>query len=241
MNINFLCQLQENFTRHNVPQVDYHMHTTWTDGAHSVGKMYEAAIAQGFTKILFSEHAHAGSESWFSKFVDEVRALPREKCQALVGVEARIKDFDGVLDCTKDIFSQCELVLASVHRFPDGKEGVRSFEEVSKEEAEEIEFRLAMAALDNPCVQVLAHPFGMCYQHYNIIPSEASIRELIKKAAKTGVAFEINVYYHPDPWKFIKLCREMGARISLGSDAHHRAEVGNIIRILEGKKAIWKR
>ena len=241
MNLDSLSKLQENFTRHNVPQGDYHIHTTWVDGAHSVSAMHEAAIARGLTQVLFSEHARAMSESWFYKFADEVRALPQEKCRALIGVETRIKDFDGTLDCAKSVFSQCELVLASVHRFPDGKGGVRSFEGVSKKEAEEIELRLAMAALDNPCVQVLAHPFGMCYQRYDVIPSEASIKKLIKKAAETSVAFEINAYYHPDPWKFIKWCREMGARISLGSDAHHFEEVGNIVRILEGKKAIWKR
>lgn len=241
MNIHYLSKLQNDFTRHNVPQVDYQIHTTWTDGTHSVSEMHETAIAQGLSQVLFSEHARATSEDWFLKFVDEVRTLPQEQCQALVGVETRIKDFDGTLDCVEGILSQCELVLASVHRFPDGKGGVRFFEEVPKEEAEEIELQLAMTALDNPRVNVLAHPFGMCYQRYNVIPSEVSIRKLIKKAAKTGVAFEVNARYHPDPWQLIKWCREMGARISLGSDAHHRDEVGNIVKILEGKKAIWKR
>ena len=39
----------------------------------------------------------------------------------LVGTEVKIKDFDGNLDINKSIRKKCDLVMASVHRFPGEK------------------------------------------------------------------------------------------------------------------------
>ena len=36
--------------------VDYHMHTTYTDGTASVHEMAEAALSRGIGEVLFSEH-----------------------------------------------------------------------------------------------------------------------------------------------------------------------------------------
>ncbi len=235
-----LASLQTISTTH-VPKVDFHMHTRWTDGAHSTGEMVEAAVVQGLTTVLLSDHARKTSEEWFGKFAEEVRAIPLRGCRALVGLETRIADLDGSIDSTEHMISQCDMVLASVHRFPDGKGGLLAFDTVDRTQAEDLEFRLAMAALDNPRVDVLAHPFGMCFRRYGITPSEEHICMLIAKAAQTGVAIEINAYYHRDPWTLIQWCQQAGARISLGSDAHHRDEVGNIINMLEGRPVVWTR
>ena len=233
--------MQERFSSTNVPFVDFQMHTRWTDGSNTVREMYEQAVRVGLSAMLFSEHARRTSEEWFGRFAAEVRALPELPCRAFVGVETRIEDVYGNIDCTPAILAQCDMVLASVHRFPDGNGGLRSFESVNPAEAEALEFALASAALDNPSVTVLAHPFGMCYRRYKIAPSEKRIRLLIEKAAKTGVAFEVNAYYHPEPWTMLRWCWQAGAAFSLGSDAHHRDEVGNIHRVLTGKPMVWNR
>ncbi|MCH7780009.1 MAG: hypothetical protein IH848_04120, partial [Acidobacteria bacterium] len=41
--------------------------------------------------------------------------------------------------------------------------------------------------------------------------------------------------YHPEPWRLVAWCREAGAVVSLGSNAHRTAEVGDIVRALEGR------
>jgi putative hydrolase len=232
--VRLLSLISENIER-SIPKVDFHIHTNWTDGLHSVQEMYEAACQLNLECILFSEHARKSSISWFRSFASEVRALPRKPCLALLGVEARVIDFDGNIGIDNDIISLCDLVIGSVHRFP-GKEGVPlSFEEVSQNEALEIEFTLTEKLLNNSYIQILGHPMGMCYSKYGATISNRKIVQLVKKAKENGIAFEVNSKYSPNPWKFVKLCRDIGALISLGSDAHSKEKVGEIINVLRVK------
>lgn len=218
-----------------IPLVDFHIHTNWTDGIHSVQEMYDAACKLNLKCILFSEHARKSSISWFRSFTSEVRALPKKPCRALVGVETRVIDFNGNIEIDNDIISLCDLVIGSVHRFP-GKEGVPlQFNEVSQNEALEIEFKLAEKLLDNPSVEILGHPMGMCYSKYGITIPDSKMYQLIEKAKIKGIAFEVNSKYSADPLKYVKMCRDIGTLISLGSDAHSKEEVGEIMNVLREK------
>jgi histidinol phosphatase-like PHP family hydrolase len=111
----------DGISRAHVPRGDFHIHTTWTDGTRSVRDMYDAAVAAGLEMALFSEHARRSSGDWFPKFADEVRSLPQDGCKALVGVETKVDDLSGAIDCTDEILSHCDLVMASVHRFRGGR------------------------------------------------------------------------------------------------------------------------
>lgn len=219
---------------------DFHMHTKWTDGIQSVKEMHVSATEKGLKAILFSEHARKTSTDWFSKFAAEVRALPSERCQALVGVETKVDDFDGSIDTHPEIIRECDLVMASVHRFPGEVGDVKGMKDISAEDAIDREFRLALAVLDHPHVDILGHPFGMCHRRFKTNVPDAHFVALIQKAAKTGVAIEINPHYHPDPWKIIQWCRQYGALFSLGSNAHNIDEVGRVQRVLEGKELPWR-
>ena len=229
-------KLISNHIGHGVPLVDFHIHTNWTDGLHSVKEMYDTACRLNLECILFSEHARKSSINWFESFASEVRALPKKPCRALVGVETRVIDFKGNIGIDNDIISLCDLVIGSVHRFP-GKQGVPvSFDEASQNEALEIEFKLTEKLLNNPYIQILGHPMGMSYSKYGATISNSTITQLVEKAKINGKAFEINSKYCSDPWEFIKLCTDEGALISLGSDAHSKEEVGEIMTVLREKK-----
>jgi putative hydrolase len=236
--VDYLESMQ-NILRGNVPPCDFHLHTTWTDGARSVAEMHRSAVLAGLDCILFSEHARKISGDWFPEFAAEVRSLKQDECRALVGVETKVEDFTGAIDSTPEILAACDLVMASVHRFP-GEDGIVSgTDRYTAQEAIDTEFRLAFAVLDNPHVDILGHPFGMCYRRFKLTPPEDKFHELIEKAAKTGVAIEVNPQYHPDPWRLIEWCQEAGARISLGSNAHAAETVGRITRILRGEEPAW--
>ncbi len=220
-----------------VPRVDLHMHTDWTDGAASVAAMYEQAVARGLSAVLFSEHARASSGDWFPTFAAQVRGLAGP-CRALVGAECKIAEFDGSLDSAPSILAQCDLVMASVHRFPGESGTIHGTNGgFTPDQAVEIEMRLSLAAMDNPAVDILGHPFGMSLSRFKIQPPWPCFMALIEKAAATGVAFEINAKYHSDPWRLIDACRQAGAPISLGSNAHQPDDVGLISRLLEGTSA----
>ncbi|BAE48886.1 PHP domain-containing protein [Paramagnetospirillum magneticum] len=217
-----------------IPPVDLHMHTTWTDGSAPVAEMHARAVAEGLKTILFSEHARKSSADWFPRFAAEVRAISDQHCRALVGVECKVEDFDGAIDTVPAILAECHLVMASVHRFP-GESGITTGTtgHYTPEQAVDIEFRLSMAAMDNPAVDILGHPFGMSIARFKTSPPWELFQALVDKAAATGVAFEVNARYHPDPWALIEACRKAGAPLSLGSNAHTPDEVGLIGRLLQ--------
>lgn len=193
--------------------------------------MWERAVAEGMELILFSEHARATSVDWFGDFAAEVRQLPQTPCRALVGAEVKVADFDGRLDIAAQIRDACDLVMASVHRFP-GEKGVVSGTTggYSPEQAVDIEFSLSMAALDNPDADILGHPFGMSYRRFGTEPPWPLIERLIEKCAAQGKAFEINAQYHPEPRRLLRACLDAGAYPSFGSNAHAEQDVGALAR-----------
>jgi putative hydrolase len=223
----------------SVPKFDFHMHTTWTDGTASTADMYAAALGEGLEAVLFSEQSRKTSGDWFADFAAEVRAVSSTDCRALVGTEVKVDDEDGNLDLAKEVHAAVDMVIVSVHRFPDGAGGQREFRDVTADEAEETEFALSLAALDNPDTDILGHPFGMTLRRYRRVPSEDRFRALIEKCARRNVAFDISGRYHPDPWQLINWCKQAGASVVLGSDAHTTEDVGRIQRILQGKESAW--
>ncbi len=228
----------QNITKENIPKIDYHMHTVWTDGENTSLEMYNRAIQEGLNSILFSEHARKTSADWFLKFSDEIRSLPKSSCQALVGVETKVVDFDGAIDSVDQILEVCDLVMASVHRFPGEKDMKKMCSDIDKKEALKIELDLSLAVLENKRVDILGHPFGMSIRRFNIQPTEDDFKQIIKKAAETGIAIEVNSHYHDNPWEIINWCKEFGALISLGSNAHNVNKVGHINRILKGEEFV---
>jgi len=122
----------------SVPRLDYHMHTDLTDGRDSVEEMHGAAVACGLDAILFSEHSRKTSTDWFPAFAERVRALPQDDCRAYVGTECKAEDFDGAIDTGPEITSHCDLVMVSVHRFPDDQGGLRDFKDVTPDEAQDM-------------------------------------------------------------------------------------------------------
>jgi histidinol phosphatase-like PHP family hydrolase len=216
----------------NLPRIDSHLHTSWTDGEASVAAVYAAAIESGLTAILFSEHSRKTSTDWFDKFAAEVRALPSAICKAYVGTEVKVESRDGDIDTTPAISSLCDFIMASVHRFIDDNGVTLQFAETDPAKSIAIEYKLTKAVLENPQVDILGHMFGMSYRRFKLTPPDELIRELIFLAAKHGVAVEINSYYHLKPFEMIQWCIEANALITFGSNAHSLAEVGAIARML---------
>jgi len=221
----------------NIPHYDYHLHTKWTDGKDSILDMYVAACEQNLQAVLFSEHVRKTSGEWFSQFSRDVRSMNDKRCMALVGIETRVNDFMGNLDCTEDMIEKSDLVVASVHRFPNIVDGSPiDFDNIDVSEALDIEYNLTMGLLDNDKVDILGHPFGMSISRYKVQPSDEKMLSVIKKAAKKGIAVEINAVYHSNLWQMINWCQESAALVSLGSDAHSTDDVGLIIRKLKGSE-----
>ena len=217
----------------NLPRIDSHLHTSWTDGSSSVEEVYRTATESGLETVLYSEHSRKTSTDWFPSFATEVRALPSSPCKAYVGTEVKVESFDGDIDTVPAISNLCDFVMASVHRFIGVNGQTREFSETDPSEAVELEFNLTWAVLANPQVDILGHMFGMCFRRFIVTPPDDKICALISRAAEFDVAVEINSYYHPNVRKMIQWCQDFNAPITFGSNAHTLESVGAIMRLLD--------
>ena len=220
-----------------VPRVESQVHTSWTDGTDSVGRMYEAANTSGLASVVFSEHSSLESRDWFTRFAAEVDDLTRLglSCSAICGTEVRISSLAGDLDLDPLVRTRSDLVLASVHRFPDRFGKPVDFAEVDSVDSVEIEKNLMKSALSNPAVDVLSHPFGMSIVRFGADISVSDWVEVIQASKEAGVVFEINSKYHRDPIFLLELCGEISATVTLGSDAHNAERVGECSSFLAAK------
>jgi putative hydrolase len=216
----------------NLPRIDSHLHTSWTDGEASVEDVYRAAVKCGLTAVLYSEHSRKTSTDWFSSFAAEVRALPSSPCKAYVGTEVKVESRDGAIDTTSAIRDLCDFVMASVHRFIDADGHTMQFAGTNPNEAVDLEFQLTWAALANPQVDILGHMFGMSYRRFKVVPPDDMICALISRAAECGVAVEVNSHYHPNPRQMIKWCQDFNSFITFGSNSHTLGTVGEIMRVV---------
>jgi putative hydrolase len=205
--------------------LDYHMHTTHTDGKGSVGEMADAALEAGIGEILFSEHVRHSS-TYFPDFAREVRELNRPGLCAYVGAEAKVIDFTGTLDCSQQVVDECDALIGSVHSPPAEDGATRRWEDIEPKEALDLEFRLALAIITQSRAHIIGHPLGMVIRKFKLSPLD-QLRELAEACRESDKAFELNARYCPHPDDWIDIAKDAGCKVSLGSDAHMPRSVGN--------------
>lgn len=215
---------------------EMHLHTDYTDGEPGIADVIRQAESLGLAEIAFTEHVRADS-TWFPEFAGEVRRCASESgVRVLVGAEVRIKDFDGSLDITPEIREHCDIVLASVHRFPGSNGKPRSFRDVPRGEFAGVEYRLARGFLRRGGADVLAHPGGVSLRQIGVFPDEY-FRSLMSECRDTGVAIEISSSYLRDLPRFLQLLDEIDPLVSIGSDAHKLDEMGICKRMVS--EQLW--
>ena len=206
--------------------VDLQVHTTQTDGRASITEILDAAQRRGLSIIAFTEHVRRDT-AWFADFARTVRqeAKAYPDLRVLVGCEAKALDTNGALDAPEAVLAECDLVLGSVHRFPDGKGGLLNFADLSAAECAETECALALGLLRHAPVHVLAHPGGMTLRRHGAYPVEL-FRQMLIASLERNIAVEINSSYLRDVPAFLKLCAEINPYVSIGSDVHGLEELG---------------
>ena len=103
---------------------DLQMHTTATDGKHSIEAMAAAARALGYEYIAITDHSKALA---FANGMDEARTLEQARnirsanerdpdIHLLAGIEVDVLK-DGRLDLPDDVLAELDIVVVSVHSF----------------------------------------------------------------------------------------------------------------------------
>ena len=194
-----------------------HNHSTWSDGAHTLREMADAARERGLGYFGVCDHsrslqiAHGLSVAQLQEQRTEVDALNAEYADAghdfriFAGSEVDILS-DGSMDYPDDVLAGLDLVVASVHT------GFRMSED-------EATARL-VAAVSNPYVDVLGHPTGRLLLRRAGYPVD--FEAVLDACAQHGVAVELNA----NPWRLdldwtvLQAATDRGVLVSINPDAH---------------------
>jgi DNA polymerase (family 10) len=192
---------------------DLHLHTKWSDGAHTIKQMAEAAQKIGYKYIAITDHSQslkfAGGliEERLREQVEEIQKLNQElkDFTILSGIEVDIKS-DGSLDFSDEILSKLDVVIAAIHS---------GFKQESKIITERI-----IKAMQNRFVNIIAHPTGRLIGYRESY--QVDINEMMEVAAKTGTILEINSY--PERLDlndiYCRMAKEKGVQLAIETDAH---------------------
>ncbi len=198
-----------------------HCHTHYSDGSMTVRALAEACLAVGYKWVGITDHsqaaAYAGGLSPDDLVrqraeIDEVNA-ELKGIRILQGVEADIL-VDGKLDYDSATLARLDFVIGSIHS---------RFNLTEKEMTERL-----LTAMDDPNLAIIGHPTGRLLLSREPYPID--MEAVLDKAAKTGVAIEINADPHrlDLDWRLVKRARDLGVPISIGSDAHNAAGIANV-------------
>jgi DNA polymerase (family X) len=196
---------------------DLHVHTRWSDGAHRIIDMVQAARQRGLSYIAITDHsqglaiARGLTVERLTEQAQEIKLLNQElkDFRVLHGTEMDILP-DGTLDFPDKVLKKLDLVVASVHSgfgLPRDKMTAR-----------------IAAAMRNPWVSFIGHPTGRLIGERD--GYDVDMEELLRVAKETGTAMEINSY--PTRLdladRYVRRAKELGVGIAINSDAHVKSQ-----------------
>lgn len=199
-------------------KADLQTHSTWSDGKLSMLEMARAAAKRGIKVIAFTDHSVSlGVTQGLSMEDHKQQAAEIKKIQKQLGdsilvlhaSEVEIKA-DGTLDYPDEFLATLDLVVASLH--------------TSLRQPREKVTQRVINAIRNPHVDIIGHPTG------RLIPdregADLDMEAVLKAAAETGVAMEINA----SPYRLdlddihARRAKELGIPLSINTDSHSEAD-----------------
>ena len=193
---------------------ELHAHSDWSDGGVTIEAMAAAAAERGLEYLAITDHSRSlamtgglsperAREQW--ALIDRLNA-EGAPVRLLRGIELEILP-DGSLDLPDDVLAGFDVVIASVHS------GFRQDRETLT--------RRLIAAARSPHVDVIGHPTGRIVGRRE--GYEVDLDALLKVAAESGVAVEINA----NPARLdldaqhARLARDLGVPVPINTDAHY--------------------
>ena len=197
-----------------------HVHTTASDGRHSLVQMRDAAIRHGLSWLGVTDH----SETAFYAGGLDAQALARQSREIealnagsdfklLAGVESDILQ-DGRLDYGDEVLGRLQVVVASVHRR-------------HKMDRATATARMLRAARD-PFTHILGHPTGRLLLARP--PVEFDVDAVLDACAECDTAVELNASPHRLDFDadVLSAAKERGVKVSIGPDAHSMEAMANL-------------
>jgi histidinol phosphatase-like PHP family hydrolase len=193
---------------------DLQMHTVWSDGSGTILAMAEAAIERDYQYIAIADHTRglkiAGGLDE-KRLEQQSREIVQQFCKRgtefiiLRSAETNLS-LAAEADMSPSVLNQLDIVLGSFHSALRRKDDQTS---------------RYIAALRNPAIQILGHPESRIYNYCEGL--RAAWPRVFAEASRLDKAVEIDGYADRQDLRLslLKLAREEGSKISLGTDAHH--------------------
>jgi DNA polymerase (family 10) len=141
----------------------------------------------------------------------------------LHGTELEIRA-DATLDYPDELLARFDVVIASIH--------------TGRNQPAEQLTRRALAAIEHPHVDVLAHPSGRIVNRRDPLPLDWP--RVFEAAARTGTALEINGSPRLDlDDALARAAGRAGARMTLASDAHRTEELAQQHYAVDLARRAW--
>lgn len=200
--------------------IDLHTHALASGHAYStVKENIEYAKINGLKYYGLSDHGVNMPGGPHIFYFHNLKVLPKEVdgVRILKGMEANIIDYDGNIDVEMDNYLRgLDYMIASLHTV--------CLEPGTKEE----NTRATLNAMDHELVKIIGHPDDGRY--------EIDYEAIVKKAKEKNILLEVNnSSLNPGSFRpnakenyreLLRLCKENGVRIILGSDSHVCYQVG---------------
>ncbi len=238
--------------------VDYHIHTSFSDGEKDYKTVIELAIKKGLSEIALTDHFDPNDKSLNNNMAtysdlkchfDGIRNYTNNKpIKVLCGIET-CTGFDGELTLPDDVLSICDVVITSPHYVEyqiTSKQG-DFFDDGYWNAYKQKVLNMASGGGD-----VLGHPEGylpikpmgtkgttyesrqeICRRICDRYFDEGYIDELSQRLVKSNKACELHgATSTPREW-VVKRMGENGVKFSVGSDAHAMNILGQCERAYE--------
>ncbi len=210
---------------------DTHVHSDWTDGVDSIEAMARAARGLGHEWIVLTDHSpslgitRGLTAERVAQQRAEIERLNAELApfRILHGTEMEIRA-DATLDYPDELLAGFDLVVASVH--------------TARGQSTEQLTRRTLAAIENPHVDVIAHPTGRIVNRRD--PIALDWPRIFKAAARTGTALELNGSPRLDlDDALARAAGQAGVRLTLASDAHRTEELDQLRYAVSMARRAW--
>ena len=214
---------------------DFHVHSTFSDGASTLAENVEAARGRGLRTLCLVDHVRRDT-GWvpdFTAAVEQYRHQPG--LRVLAGVEAKILDSSGRLDVPPAL-DGIDLVLVADHQFPADNGPVHPAEvraaiEYGGMTAAEAVERLCEAtanSLRSGFQPLLAHLFSLLPKIglNEAMVSDPLLTHLAKRVAHAGAMIEVNEKWSCPSPRTVAAMANAGVSLVAGSDSHQCRNIG---------------
>lgn len=206
--------------------IDLHVHSNASTHAYStLEELVNAAKIKGLKGFALTNHGPILVDAPHEWHFGNLKVLPDyiNGIRVYKGIETNIISYEGKTDLPEQYIDNLEIILAGFH-------GLTPYnEESTKEQNTETLINL----INNGKTDVLAHMGNPKYPF--------DYEKVVKLASEKNVAFEINnssfeksrIGSDKNCEEILRLCKKYNTYISLGSDTHFSANIGNFTKIID--------